>query len=199
MSAVPITRANAATSPFAHLASGAPKAAEDDKDPKAKAKDDEDDQTDADDDSGDDKDDKDKKSKKSKKAKAEDDESDAKAADDDDGDKKDNDDKDARAARARERSRISAIVLSEPGKANPVGAMHLAVGTSMSRGEAINLLSAMQSGAPPAVAAAPAPRDQLRTRMTTEPSPAVGSEEQGAGPTLAQQIVLAGRKASGEA
>jgi hypothetical protein len=208
---------NAGKSPFAHLARGTAKAADDDdKDDKKKdaAKDDgeEDDEEDddkkskkakkkaddGDDDSDDasaeegddDKDDK-KKSKKSKKA---DD------GDDDDGDRDDDDDADARAARARERGRIRAIVTSDAGKLNPVGAMELACGTSMSRNQAIGTLRAM--GVP--AAAEPKKTDALRSRMAGEPAPDVGAGDAqppaaaGSAQATAAAIIAAGKKARGE-
>jgi hypothetical protein len=194
------------TSPFSHLARAvggqatsddnepkkpvAAAAAEDDKDEdkdkekdkakKAKAEDSEDDAE------GDDKD-KEKDSKKSKKSKAADDED-----GDDDTDREDDDKPEARAARARERGRIQAIVLSDAGKANPVAAMQLACGTSMSRKQAINMLAAFGP------AAVSAPRDGLRDRMALVPQPAVGAGGEQPAANLAQQIILAGAKARGE-
>ena len=217
----------ASTSPFAHLAR-APKAADGDDDTKKKddaakkakaddegegddtknddkKKDDAkkakkakaDDGDDKDSDDGDDADedsDDDKKKDDAKKAKK------AKADDGDDDDMEDEEqDKDARAARARERSRIRAILVSEPGKANPVAAAHLATGTSMPRAHAIEMLAAMQAGQVGAGAAAEPRRDNLRDRMAEVPNASVGAEDQRPAPNLAAQIIAAGKKRRGEA
>ena len=177
------------TSPFAHLARP-PKAAESDDDKKK------DDAKKAKADGDDDKSDDDDKKAKGKKAKAE---------DEDDSEMEDEeDDKDARAARARERSRIRAILVSEPGIANPVAAAHLATGTAMPRGQAIEMLAAMQALSTtmhveqPGAAAAEPRRDNLRDRMAEVPNPVVGAEGTRTAPSMAEQIVLAGKKRRGE-
>ena len=145
---------------------------------KAKADDEGDDEEKEDAEDGDDESEKDDTKKKddAKKAKK------AKADDGDDADDMEDEEpgKDARAARARERSRIRAILVSEPGKANPVAAAHLATGTSMPRGQAIEMLAAMQAGQVGASASAAAEprRDNLRDRMAEVPNAAVGSEDQ---------------------
>ena len=166
---------------------------------KAKADDgagkDADDEDSADEDGDDDskKDDKKKDdAKKAKKAKADD-------GDDSDDMEDEEQDKDARVARARERSRIRAILVSEPGKANPVAAAHLATGTSMPRGQAIEMLAAMQAGQVGASAAAEPRRDNLRDRMAEVPNASVGAEDQRPAPNLAAQIIAAGKKRRGEA
>jgi hypothetical protein len=209
----------AGTSPFAHLARAAGVAAvDDDKAKKAAAASDDDDKKDDKDDKKDDKakkakaeesdeddDDKkddDSKSKKAKgkKAKVEDDEdeqSDAKAEGDDDSDRDDDTDAKARAARSRERGRIQAIVLSDAGKKNPVAAMTLACGGSMSRKQAINLLQAMGP------AAAPGKRDGLGDRMATVEQPDIGDDgaeapAAGSHTATAAAILAAGKKARGE-
>lgn len=201
MSAVPATRP-AASSPFAHLASGRTKtAAEVEADRVAAAKAEEDDQKKKDDEA------KKKADEEEAAKKAEEDERKKKDEDakkgkksedgDDDTDRDDDAEPDARAARARERGRVRAILLSEPGKLNPAAAAHLATGTSMSRRQAIEMLSAMQAGATPA---AGGPRDQLRDRMNNAPNPDVGAGgPDGSGATLADRIVLAGKKRRGEA
>jgi hypothetical protein len=214
----------AGKSPFAHLARNAPKAAEDDKD-EDKEKDAAKDDGEEDDEEDDDK--KTKKSKKAKKAKADDDDdgdsddsdADASEDDDDEGDKKksskkskkaedgdddsdrdDDDDADARAARARERGRIKAIVTSGAGMLNPVGAMELACGTSMSRRQAIGMLQAM--GAP--AAAEPRSTDALRNRMSGVETPDIGAGDTaapavaGSAKAIADAIVVAGKKRRGE-
>lgn len=212
----------AGKSPFAHLARNAPKAAEGDKD-EDKDKDAAEDDGEEDDEEDDGK--KTKKSKKAKKAKADDDgdsedsDDDASEDDDDEDDKKkstkkskkaedgdddsdrdDDDDAKARAARARERGRIKAIVTSSAGKLNPVGAMELACGTSMSRRQAIGMLQAM--GVP--AAAEPRSTDALRNRMSGVDTPDIGAGDTAAPPAAgsaqatAAAIVAAGKKARGE-
>ena len=203
----------ASTSPFAHLGRSA-KAVDDDEETK---KDDAKSAKNAEDGTDDDK--KSDDAKKAKKAKATDDDEKKPAAeegDDDEGmkgkakskgkakaDDEDEDDEDdekkpeARAARSRERARIKAILVSEPGRANPVAAAHLATGTSMPRGQAIEMLAAMQAGQP-ALAAEPK-RDDLRSRMSEVPNPSVGSEGARPAPNLAEQIVAADKKRRGEA
>ena len=219
---------SAGKSPFAHLARGNAKAAEDDdKDDKKK---DAKDESEGEEDDEEDEDKKSKKSKKAKKAKkAEDgdddmDDEDAAAEDDeeceeedddkkkskkskkaddgdDDSDREDDDDPEARAARARERGRIRAIVISEAGKLNPVGAMELACGTSMSRRQAIGTLRAMGV---PIGAAAPRQTDALRSRMAGVETPEIGSgdarPDTNANPVnaTAAAIIAAGKKRRGE-
>jgi hypothetical protein len=129
-------------------------------------------------------------------------EEDAKKADDDDGDTNDEKDPEARAARARERGRIRAIVTSDAGKLNPVGAMHLATGTSMSRSQAIETLHAM--GVPAAAAEPARQTDTLRDRMATVKNPDVGPDgaqapAAGSVQATAAAIVAAGKKRRGEA
>ena len=100
------------------------------------------------------------------------------------------------AARGRERARIAAIVLSEVGQANQKLAYNLALKTSMSRNEALAVLDGM-----PVLASEPAPRkiDALRDRMAEVPEPNVGGVDASQeAPTLAQQIILAGKKRRGE-
>lgn len=117
--------------------------------------------------------------------------------DDDEGDRRDDTKSKARAARGRERGRIRAILTSAAGKQNPVAAAELATGTSMPRQQAVAMLMAIG----PAAEAAPAPaaRDALRERMAKVDVPNVGASDDKPNPNLAQQIVLAGKKARGEA
>ena len=214
---------SAGTSPFAHLARNA-RAAEDEEDDKKKDAKEEGEE--------DDEEDEDKKSKKSKKAKkakkaedgdddmddedaaAEDDEEceedddkkkskkSKKADGDDDSDREDDDDPEARSARARERGRIRAIVTSDAGKLNPVGAMELACGTSMSRRQAIGTLRAMGA---PIGASTPRQTDALRNRMAGVETPEIGAGDDArpdanASPVnaTAAAIIAAGKKRRGE-
>jgi hypothetical protein len=206
----------AGKSPFAHLARGTAKAADEDdkdKDAKEESEGEEDDEEDEDkkskkkakkaddgdeDDAGakdgdDDEEDGDDKKKSKKSKKAED-------GDDDDSDREDDDDPEARAARARERGRIRAIVTSDAGKLNPVGAMELACGTSMSRAQAIGTLRAM--GVP--AAAEPRKTDALRNRMAGVDTPDVGAGDApppvaaGSAKAIAAEIIAAGKKRRGE-
>ena len=64
------------------------------------------------------------------------------------------------------------LATSSAGLANPTGAFHLAMRTSMSRGDAIATLAAIQAGAGPAVRPA-AKSDALRDRMAATQDPKV--------------------------
>jgi hypothetical protein len=85
-----------------------------------------------------------------------------------------NDDDEEAAARARERSRVKAIMHSPAGLANPPLAAVLAFETAMPRGEAIELLntiSAMTARHP----------DELRNRMAAQAQPNVGLDGKSGG------------------
>jgi hypothetical protein len=112
---------------------------------------------------------------------------------DDESDREDDEEPEARAARARERGRIAAILSSEAGNANPIAAAHIATGTSIPRSQAIEMVHAMGP------AAEPAPRgDPLRERMASTPRPDIGAGEERPAANLAQMIVVADKKARGE-
>lgn len=201
---------------IAALAVGAKKskAEDDDKDKKTKAADDDDTDTKAADD------DDDKKPKAADDADEEDD--DAKASDSDDEncedddskkskkkakagpkdeDHDDDDEKGSKKARVQERNRIKAILTSEFASASAAhyaNALYIATETDMDAKAAIGMLRCM----PVAAEEKPTddPRETARERMHKTPSPAVGSDagSSGTGPTLAQQIVAAGKKRRGE-
>jgi hypothetical protein len=134
-----------------------------------------------------------KKSKKSKKAEG-----------DEEDDEKDEPEARVSAAdvariRAGERKRISAIVSSEAGLANPDAAYELAVNSDMPTANAIAMLRAVG----PAKAQAPA-KDNLRDRManTKQPDIGAGGDEApapGDPKALAAAIINAGKKRRGEA
>ncbi|WP_050044798.1 hypothetical protein [Bradyrhizobium sp. LTSP849] len=119
--------------------------------------------------------------------------------DDDDADDEDEDDKKdkkASAARGRERGRISAIINSRAAQRSDTHramAMNLALSTELTRAEAIIVLNQTPAPAKPAGQAA-------RDRLNTAPNPDVGSGDggNGSGPTLAQQVIAAGKKRRGE-
>jgi hypothetical protein len=207
----------ATLSPFKHLASrlNLAKTAEDDEDKKrdANADDDEDNKAkskradgDKDDSDSDDKDkkvsaekddkedddegtEKDKKSKKSK----------SKASDDDKDDKKD--DKEARAV---ERKRIRAIVDS-PEAAESDDALHLALDLALNTDQDASICLVNLRAFNRAVRKAPkaenssGARDALERRMAQSPKPDIGVDgDGGREPTLAEKIILAGKKRRGE-
>jgi len=126
-------------------------------------------------------DDETKKKKKAKK-KAEDKE-----------DEKDEDKPDARAARAREKARIRAIMSSSAGQQFPAVALGFACDTSMPRHAAIKTLTRMTKDL-----SASAGGDPLRDRMAALDQPDIGAGDARPAPNLAEQIILAGRKARGE-
>ena len=123
------------------------------------------------------------KSKKSK-AKADDDEDDTSAS--------------AKVIRAQERSRIRAILVSEAGQADPVAAAHIALDTDMPRDQAVGMLAAMSVSR--AASGGPTPaRAGLGNRMSEVPNPTVGADGgSSTGPSMADQIVAAGKKRRGE-
>lgn len=119
---------------------------------------------------------------------------------DDDSDRDDDENPEARAARARERGRIRAIVESDAASVNMKAATRFALRTRMSRDEAIAHLEGME----PSVAAEPArATDPLRDRMAGVKSPDVGAGDAappapGSAQATAQAIIAAGKKRRGE-
>jgi hypothetical protein len=199
---------NAASGPFARIASlalGAKKKAEEDEDMK---KDDgecaeEKDEGETDDDE--------KGSKKGKKAKADeedgDGEDDEEASEKDDEDEKasedDEDEKDdkkgKKAARRAERQRIASIITSpaaQRSQAHLENAMYLAFNTDMNAKEAVGMLMCMSA---PKEEKASSDRSDARKRLDSTPNPSVADESQASGgPNLAAQIIAAGKKRRGE-
>lgn len=163
-------------SPFSHFARAKSKDEVDENDDVVV---DEEDETEDEDETGDD--DETKKKKKAKK-KAEDKE-----------DEKDEDKPDARAARAREKARIRAIVTSPAGQQFPAVALGFACDTSMPRHAAIKTLTRMTKDL-----SASAGGDGLRDRMAGINQPDIGASDARPSPNLAEQIVYAGRKRRGE-
>ena len=135
-------------------------------------------------------DDPDAKRKARKKAKAK-----AKVGDDDTDEADDKDPK-AKAARARERGRIAAIMASPAAQANPAGALFMALRTGVSRDTAIADLVALGPAAPSGRAGAIA-------RLRGVDVPDVGAEgesrERSNTRATADAIIAAGRRARGEA
>ena len=167
------------TSPFSrfsHLAGGKSK-------PKDQVHEEEDEVVDEQEDNEDDEtgDDDEKKKKKAKK-KAEDKE-----------DEKDEDKPDARAARAREKARVRAIMSSPAGQQFPDVALGLACDTAMPRHAAIKVLTRMTKNL-----SAGAGGDSLRDRMAGIRQPDIGASDARPASNLAEQIVIADRKARGE-
>ena len=165
-------------SPFSHLARNAPKVDDKNKDDEIDAGDEPDDAEDGETDE--------EKKKKSKKRKAEDQE-------DDEDEKK----PEARAARAREKDRVKAIMSSPAGLRFPAAALQIAIGSSLPRHKAIKMLNAMTKDMSPG--AGPAAADSLRDRMAAVQQPAIGAGDARPAANLAEQIVAAGRKRRGEA
>jgi hypothetical protein len=169
-------------SPFSHLARNPstkgkgdvpPNTPDDDEDQDEAADDDDDEETG---------DGKPKKSKKAKKL-------------EDDADKKDEDEPGARAARAREKGRLRAIMSSAAGLKFPSAALEVALGTSVPRNAAIQMLKAMTKDASPARASG----SSLRDRMAGVHVPDIGGGgDARPAANLAEQIILAGKKARGE-
>jgi hypothetical protein len=203
----------APVSPFAHLASrlnltgttAAAKKAEDDEKDKKDAKNEDDERGDEDD--------KEKKEAAKKKAKEEKEEEDAKkakeAADkkkaaDDEKDKDEKDDEKNSKARAAERSRIKLIVDSLEA-AESDDALHLALDLALNTDQDTSICLVNLRAFNRAVRKAPkaeisgAARDQLRERMAVSPKPDIGVDgDGGREPTLAEKIIMAGKKRRGE-
>lgn len=172
-------------SPFLHLArnpaakSDAPSNAPDDEEDQDEAADDDDDET---------SDGKKKKSKEVKKAEDKEDDEDEKKPD-------------ARAARAREKARIRAIVNSSAGLRFPAAALNVALESSMPRHVAIETLARMTAGLPSGGGGAAA---SLRDRMAGVQVPDVGAGDTqspantGTAQATAAAIIAAGKKRRGE-
>jgi len=134
-----------------------------------------------------------KKAKKSKKAvKAE------SGDDDDDDDKKDEGAKKARTARLTERARCKAIFSSPYAAGRPHVAAKLAFDTNMTAKDAIGVLAATASEDEDAPDPKKAKSADLRTRMSTQQNPDVGSdgapEKKLSGPKAFAAAVLAADK-----
>lgn len=189
---------------------------------KTKAEDDDKDKEDDDKDKKDDKKDKDDEDDDDKKAVTDDeddaeDEKDDKTAATDDEDKdaasrgksrkakkdEDEEDEDAKASaiRGRERARCAAIFATTAAAKRPDIAAHLAFGTNLSAGAAINTLKAVVSGEMQMATAPPDRRAELRNRMAQQPSYDVGTETEQkpqTGPqAFAAQMLLADQKRRG--
>lgn len=195
---------------IASLAVGSKKKAEDDEDmKKAEDKDDDEDEKASDkDDDGSDNDEK----KGKKKAKAADDKDDENCAEDDDkkdddkaSEKDDDEDEDdgakkkaVRSARVSERRRISAILTSSHAMASEqhyANAAYLAFETEMSSSEAIGMLMCMPVAAP--ADSGKSKSNAARERLANTPNPKITNEGE-TKVSLADQIVLAGKKRRGE-
>ena len=105
----------------------------------------------------------------------------AKDKEDDDDETDIEDDEEAKKGRAHERSRIRAILVSEPGLQNPIMAAHLALDTAMPAKEAIAAIGGLNS--------ALAARDAEHAQTEHEGRPDV---------SVARAILAAGAKARGE-
>ncbi len=162
---------------FSYLAGGKSK-------PKDQVDEEEDEVIDEEEDNEDDETGDDDETKKKKKAK--------KKAEDKE-DEKDEDKPDARAARAREKARARAIMSSPAGQQFPDVALGLACDTAMPRHAAIKVLTRMTKNL-----SASAGGDPLRDRMAGIQQPDIGASDARPAPNLAEQIILAGRKARGE-
>jgi hypothetical protein len=115
--------------------------------------------------------------------------------DGDDADAEDQeDDEDAKAARARERTRCARIVAHgiKIGAVRQAGVF--AFDTKMSSAAAIAALNAGRLDSPARAAQKPG----LRERMSTVSAPIPGGTGGAAAPSLAEQIVMAGKKRRGE-
>lgn len=175
-------------SPFAHLLAGrAAKRAEEDTDDEKEKRENE-------------------KAKKAEAEKEEDAKSEAeeerkkdarKAEEDgDEEDEEDEEDADAKAIRGRERARCAAIFASPAAAVRPDMAAYFAFGTNLTRKAAVNALAAVAAGSEPVRPSRPG----LGQRMSVAPQPNPGQDRPQAGsPSLAEQIVAAGKKRRGEA
>lgn len=115
----------------------------------------------------------------------------------DDEDDEDEGDAKAQAARGRERARCAAIFASPHAAARPDVAAQLAFGTTLSRGEALNVLAAVGAGEAPR-----ARKGGLAARMDGQANPNVGTPAEAPAANdssaLAARMLASARKARGE-
>jgi hypothetical protein len=137
------------------------------------------------------------KPKRPSKAQDEDDDDDDRD-DDDEGDNDDDEDEGARSARARERGRIAAILNSEIGKKRPRAALALALKSRQSRNEVIASLEALDSEIEGERLVAIPPPPRLSERMAEQPPANTLESPRQAGTSVAEMIILAGKKRRGE-
>jgi hypothetical protein len=99
-------------------------------------------------------------------------------------------------ARKNERERISSIVFSPAGLRNPEAAWRMALESDM---PADHVLAILASFAPAPQGSRKESADSLRERMSNTKQPDIGADaDSGEGPTLAEKIILAGRRRRGE-
>jgi hypothetical protein len=138
--------------------------------------------------------------------KREDDERDGNADGDDDSDQDDEKDPYLRRARARERGRITSIMISDAAERQPVLAMHISATTNMPRSRAIKFIlelgalagdqtSSAKSLADKIILAGRRARGEVETPFESPVQSARGRPD----PNLHKLIIAAGKKRRGEA